>query len=137
MRQTETARKHLLAAWALPGRMISLRDLASTTACWAGLLEAVIQPRWPGGLPADHRHHRPFFLGLAADPQSGHRPPGGGQPDFDRVCGGDGWWLRGWTTDEIAAHMKVSASTIKKHQAQIKRKLKIDTWEELEPYMLA
>lgn len=33
--------------------------------------------------------------------------------------------------------MKVSASTIKKHQAQIKRKLKIDTWEELEPYMLA
>lgn len=45
--------------------------------------------------------------------------------------------VRGWTTDEIAAHMKVSASTIKKHQAQIKRKLKIDTWEELEPYMLA
>ena len=45
--------------------------------------------------------------------------------------------VRGWTTDEIAGHMKVSASTIKKHQAQIKRKLKIDTWEELEPYMLA
>ena len=44
---------------------------------------------------------------------------------------------RGWTNQEIAAHMGVSASTVKRHLARVKEKLRLDSRQELSRYMLA
>ena len=44
---------------------------------------------------------------------------------------------QGWTAEEIAAHMSVSVSTIKRHQARIRQKLGVKNRQELAAYMLA
>lgn len=44
--------------------------------------------------------------------------------------------VQGWTSEEIAAHMSVSVSTVRRHQAQIKAKLQVKSKQELEDYML-
>ena len=41
------------------------------------------------------------------------------------------------TAEEIAAHMSVSVSTIKRHQARIRQKLGVKNRQELAAYMLA
>ena len=42
-----------------------------------------------------------------------------------------------WTAEEIAAHMGVSVSTIKRHQAQIRKKLQVRSKQELAAHMLS
>ena len=44
---------------------------------------------------------------------------------------------RDWTSEEIAAHMGVSVSTIKRHQAQIREKLQVKNRQELARPLLA
>ena len=44
---------------------------------------------------------------------------------------------RDWTSEEIAAHMGVSVSTIKRHQAQIREKLQVKNRQELTRHLLA
>ena len=43
---------------------------------------------------------------------------------------------QGWTAEEIAAHMGISVSTVRRHQAQIKKKLQVKGRQELAKYML-
>ena len=136
MRQTETARNHLLAAWALARPDDLIEGFGEHHGLLGGMLEAVIKPDWP----EDFKRIIDITYRFSAGWRRVHNPDTGHQV-ADNLTSTEFavamLVVRGWTTDEIAAHMKVSASTIKKHQAQIKRKLKIDTWEELEPYMLA
>lgn len=136
MRQTETARKHLLAAWALARPDDLIEGFGEHHGLLGGMLEAVIKPRWPEDFRRIIDITGQFSWGWRQihNPDTGHQVADNLTSTEFAVAM---LVVRGWTTDEIAAHMKVSASTIKKHQAQIKRKLKIDTWEELEPYMLA
>ena len=81
MRQTETARNHLLAAWALARPDDLIEGFGEHHGLLGGMLEAVIKPRWP----EDFRR----IIDITGHFSWGWRPPGGGQPDFDRVCGGD------------------------------------------------
>ena len=136
MRQTETARNHLLAAWALARPDDLIEGFGEHHGLLGGMLEAVIKPRWPEDFRRIIDITGQFSWGWRQihNPDTGHQVADNLTSTEFAVAM---LVVRGWTTDEIAAHMKVSASTIKKHQAQIKRKLKIDTWEELEPYMLA
>nr|WP_243142153.1 helix-turn-helix transcriptional regulator [Flintibacter sp. KGMB00164] len=43
---------------------------------------------------------------------------------------------QGWTGREIAAHMNISPNTVKRHLAEIKKKLGISNRNELKQYML-
>ena len=43
---------------------------------------------------------------------------------------------QGWTGREIAAHMNISPNTVKRHLAEIKKKLDISDRRELKQYML-
>ncbi len=43
---------------------------------------------------------------------------------------------RGWTTQEIAEHLNISANTVKTHIAEAMRKLDIKTRKDLKQYML-
>lgn len=42
---------------------------------------------------------------------------------------------QGWTGREIAAHMNISPNTVKRHLAEIKKKLGISNQNELKQYM--
>ena len=43
---------------------------------------------------------------------------------------------RGWTNEEIAGHMGISSHTVKRHLAEAKGKLHVNTRQELGKYML-
>ena len=43
---------------------------------------------------------------------------------------------RGWTTQEMAEHLHVSANTVKKHLGEAKKKLGVSTRKELKKHML-
>ena len=124
------------AAWALAWPDDLIEGFGEHHGLLGGMLEAVIKPRWPEDFRRIIDITGRFSWGWRQihNPDTGHKVADNLTSTEFAVAM---LVVRGWTTDEIAAHMKVSASTIKKHQAQIKRKLKIDTWEELEPYMLA
>ena len=125
-----------MAAWALARPDDLIEGFGEHHGLLGGMLEAVIKPRWPEDFRRIIDITGQFSWGWRQihNPDTGHQVADNLTSTEFAVAM---LVVRGWTTDEIAAHMKVSASTIKKHQAQIKRKLKIDTWEELEPYMLA
>ena len=120
MRQTETARKHLLAAWALARPDDLIEGFGEHHGLLGGMLEAVIKPRWPEDFRRIIDITGQFSWGWRQihNPDTGHQVADNLTSTEFAVAM---LVVRGWTTDEIAAHMKVSASTIKKHQAQIKR----------------
>ena len=128
--------KERMAAWALARPDDLIEGFGEHHGLLGGMLEAVIKPRWPEDFRRIIDITGQFSWGWRQihNPDTGHQVADNLTSTEFAVAM---LVVRGWTTDEIAGHMKVSASTIKKHQAQIKRKLKIDTWEELEPYMLA
>ena len=136
LKETDKARTHLLSAWELARPDDLIEGFGEHHGLLGGMLEAVIKPRWPEDFRRiiDITGHFSWGWRQIHNPDTGHQVADNLTSTEFAVAM---LVVRGWTTDEIAAHMKVSASTIKKHQAQIKRKLKIDTWEELEPYMLA
>ena len=136
LKQTDRAESHLLAAWELARPDDLIEGFGEHHGLLGGMLEAVIKPRWPEDFRRIIDITGQFSWGWRQihNPDTGHQVADNLTSTEFAVAM---LVVRGWTTDEIAAHMKVSASTIKKHQAQIKRKLQIDTWEELEPYMLA
>ena len=136
LKATQQAQEHLLSAWALARPDDLIEGFGEHHGLLGGMLEAVIKPRWPEDFRRILDITGQFSWGWRQihNPDTGHQVADNLTSTEFAVAM---LVVRGWTTDEIAAHMKVSASTIKKHQAQIKRKLKIDTWEELEPYMLA
>ena len=43
---------------------------------------------------------------------------------------------RGWTNQEIAGHLNISANTVKSHLSEAMKKLKAETRKELKQYML-
>ena len=88
LKQTERARAHLLSAWALARPDDLIEGFGEHHGLLGGHAGDGHQAGVAGGLPADHRHHLPLLLGLAARPQPGHRPRGGGQPDHNGVCRG-------------------------------------------------
>ena len=136
LKQPEQAQAHLLAAWDLAQPDDLIEAFGEHHGLLGGMLEAVLKKDHPEDFRRIIDITGQFSWGWRQihNPDTGHQVADNLTSTEFAVAM---LVVRGWTTDEIAAHMKVSASTIKKHQAQIKRKLKIDTWEELEPYMLA
>ena len=55
---------------------------------------------------------------------------------YDKVAGYYLAYASAGTAEEIAAHMSVSVSTVRRHQAQIKAKVQVKSKQELEDYML-
>lgn len=135
MRQTETARKHLLAAWALARPDDLVEGFGEHHGLMGAMLEAVIKPRWPDDFKRiiDITNH--FSKGW----RDIHNPDTGQQvadnlttTEFAVAM----LMVQDWTCEEIASHMGVSASTVRRHQAQIKKKLQVKNRRELMEYML-
>ena len=136
LRRTEPAQEHLLSAWALARPDDLLEGFGEHHGLLGGMLESVIKPRWP----EDFKR----IIDITYRSSEGWRyihNPDTGQAVADNLTTTEFTVamlvVQDWTTEEIAAHMGVSISTIRRHQAHIRKKLGAKSRQELAGYMLA
>ena len=100
------------------------------------MLEAVIKPRWPEDFRRIIDITGQFSWGWRQihNPDTGQRVAGNLTTTEFVVAM---LMVRDWTAEEIADHMSISLATVKKHQSQIKKKLRVGSRQELAQYMLA
>lgn len=135
LRRAESAQAHLLAAWdkARPDDLIEA--FGEHHGLLGGMLEAVIKPGWP----EDFRRIIEITYRFSAGWRRVHNPDTG-----DRVA--DNLTTteftmamlaaRGWTNREIAAHLNISANTVKRHLSRAMEKLGVTHRQDLKPYVL-
>ena len=100
------------------------------------MLEAVIKPKWP----EDFRRIIDITYRFSWGWRRVHNPDTGHQVADNLTTTEFAIAMlaaRDWTIGEIAAHMGVSASTVKRHLARVKEKLRLDSRQELSRHMLA
>lgn len=135
LKQTGRAKAHLLSAWALARPDDLIEGFGEHHGLLGGMLESVIKPAWP----EDFKRIIEITYRFSAGWRKVHNPDTGHQvadnlttTEFAVAM----LMVQGWTSEEIAAHMSVSVSTVRRHQAQIKAKLQVKSKQELEDYML-
>ncbi len=135
LKQTEQAKAHLLAAWEIARPDDLIEGFGEHHGLLGGMLESVIKPAWP----EDFKRIIEITYRFSAGWRKVHNPDTGHQvadnlttTEFAVAM----LMVQGWTSEEIAAHMSVSVSTVRRHQAQIKAKLQVKSKQELEDYML-
>lgn len=135
LKQTEQAKAHLLAAWEIARPDDLIEGFGEHHGLLGGMLESVIKPAWP----EDFKRIIEITYRFSAGWRKVHNPDTGHQvadnlttTEFAVAM----LMVQGWTSEEIAAHMSVSVSTVRCHQAQIKAKLQVKSKQELEDYML-
>ena len=135
LKKTDLAQEHLLAAWEIARPDDLIEGFGEHHGLMGAMLEAVIKPRWPDDFKRiiDITNH--FSKGW----RDIHNPDTGQQvadnlttTEFAVAM----LMVQDWTCEEIASHMGVSASTVRRHQAQIKKKLQVKNRHELMEYML-
>lgn len=135
LKKTDLAQEHLLAAWKIARQDDLVEGFGEHHGLMGAMLEAVIKPRWPDDFKRiiDITNH--FSKGW----RNIHNPDTGQQvadnlttTEFAVAM----LMVQDWTCEEIASHMGVSASTVRRHQAQIKKKLQVKNRRELVEYML-
>ena len=136
LRRTEPAQEHLLSAWALARPDDLLEGFGEHHGLLGGMLESVIKPRWP----EDFKRIIDITYRFSEGWRYIHNPDTG-QAVADNLTTTEFTVamlvVQDWTTEEIAAHMGVSISTIRRHQAHIRKKLGAKSRQELAGYMLA
>ncbi len=135
LKQTEQAQKHLLAAWETARPDDLIEGFGEHHGLLGGMLEAVIKPGWP----EDFKRIIAITYRFSAGWRKIHNPETGHAVADDLTTTEFAVAMlaaRGWTNSEIAAHMNVSAHTIKRHVSAALRKLGISQRQELKKYML-
>lgn len=135
LRQPEQAQAHLLAAWEIARPDDLIEGFGEHHGLLGAMLETVIKPNWPEDFRRiiDITYRFSWGWRRIHNPDTGHEVADNLTTTEFAVAM---LYARDWTSEEIAAHMGVSASTIKRHQAQIKKKLQVGNRQELANYML-
>ena len=135
LRDTENAKKHLLAAWELARPDDLIEGLGEHHGLLGGMLEAVIKPEWP----EDFKRIIEITYRFSAGWRKVHNPDTGEDvadnlttTEFSAAM----LAARGWTNQEIGAHMNISPNTVKKHLSTVMQKLGISRRQDLKQYML-
>lgn len=135
LRQPEKAREHLLAAWNLARPDDLIEGFGEHHGLLGGMLEAVIKKEWP----EDFRR----IIAITYQFSSGWRKihnPYTGHDVADNLTTTEFVTAmlaaRGWTNQEIAAHLNVSVNTVKGCVSTVLQKLNISHRQELKQYML-
>ena len=131
----EKAECHMLAAWekAQPDDLIE--GLGEHHGLLGGMLEAVIKPKWP----EDFKRIIDITYRFSSGWRRVHNPMTGHDVADDLTTTEFTVAMltaRGWTQQEIAEHMNISANTVKSYIAQVKNKLYVKNRKELKKYML-
>lgn len=135
LRRSNSAQAHLLAAWdkARPDDLIEA--FGEHHGLLGGMLEAVIKPGWP----EDFRRIIEITYRFSAGWRKVHNPDTGDTvadnlttTEFTMAM----LAARGWTNPEIAAHLNLSANTVKRYLSRAMEKLGVTHRQDLKRYML-
>ena len=135
LKQKEQAREHLLAAWEIARPDDLIEGFGEHHGLLGGMLEAVIKPAWPQDFKRIIATTYRFSAGWRRvhNPQTGHDVADDlTTTEFSVAM----LAARGWTNQEIAQHMNISANTVKRHVSTALQKLGIRQRHELKQFML-
>ena len=135
LKQTERARAHLLSAWALARPDDLIEGFGEHHGLLGGVLEAVIKPRWPEDFKRIIDITYRFSAGWRRvhNPETGHDVADDLTTTEFAVCM---LAARGWNNPDIAAHLRVSLATVKRHLSSAMKKLGVSQRQALGKYML-
>lgn len=135
LRQTEQAKKHLISAWDMARPDTLIEGFGEHHGLLGGMLEAVIKPDWP----EDFKRIISITYRFSSGWRKIHNPETGHAVADDLTTTEFAVAMlaaRGWTNQEIAAHMNISSHTVKRYISIVLQKLDICQRQELKKYML-
>ena len=135
LRKPEQARTHLLSAWELARPDDLIEGFGEHHGLLGGMLEAVIKKEWPEDFKRIIAITYRFSMGW----RRVHNPETGNDvadnlttTEFAAAM----LAARGWTNQEIGAHMNISPNTVKRHISAVLQKLGVGHRQDLKKYML-
>ena len=135
LKQVDKAKWHLLSAWELAKPDDLIEGFGEHHGLLGGMLEAVIKPEYP----EDFKRIIAITYRFSAGWRKIHNPDTGHDVADNLTTTEFAVSMlaaRGWTNQEIGAHMNISVNTVKWHIANAMQKLNINSRQELKKYML-
>ena len=135
LKRADQAQRHLLAAWEIARPDGLIEGFGEHHGLLGGMLESVIKPKWP----EDFKKMIEITYRFSSGWRRVHNPLTGHDVADDLTTTEFALCMlaaRGWTTQEMAEHLHVSANTVKKHLGEAKKKLGVSTRKELKKHML-
>ena len=135
LRRPEQAEQHLLAAWELARPDDLIEGFGEHHGLLGGMLEAVIKKDWP----EDFKRIIAITYRFSAGWRRIHNPVTGHDVADNLTTTEFAVAMlaaRGWTNQEIGAHMNISPNTVKHHISLVLQKLNVSQRQDLKQYML-
>lgn len=135
LKQPEKAQTHLLAAWALAQPDDLIEGLGEHHGLLGGMLEAVLKKDWP----EDFKRIIAITYRFSAGWRKVHNPVTGEDVADNLTTTEFATAMlaaRGWTNQEIAAHMGISPNTVKQYISTALQKLNVKQRKDLKRHML-
>lgn len=135
LKQPDRAQKHLLTAWEIARPDDLIEGFGEHHGLLGAMLEATIKPEWP----EDFKRIIDITYRFSSGWRRVHNPITGHDVADDLTTTEFSIAMlaaRGWTNQEIAKHLNISANTVKDHISEAMRKLRVATRKELKKYML-
>ena len=135
LKQPDRAQTHLLTAWEIARPDDLIEGFGEHHGLLGAMLEATIKPKWP----EDFKRIIDITYRFSSGWRRVHNPITGHDVADDLTTTEFAIAMlaaRGWTTQEIAKHLNISANTVKDHISEAMRKLGVETRKDLKKYML-
>ena len=135
LKQPERAKAHLLLAWKIAQPDDLIEGFGEHHGLLGAMLEAVIKPSWP----EDFKRIIEITYRFSSGWRRIHNPITGDDVADDLTTTEFSIAMlaaRGWTTQEIAEHLKISINTAKSHISDVMKKLKVQNRKGLKQHML-
>ena len=135
LKETEKARSHLLAAWALAQPDDLIEGFGEHHGLLGGMLESVIKPEWPEDFKRIIDITYRFSAGWRRvhNPETGHDVADDLTTTEFAVCM---LAARDWNNPDIAEHLHISLATAKRHLSSAMKKLGVTRRSDLTKFML-
>lgn len=135
LKQPKKAKFHLLAAWDIARLDDLIEGFGEHHGLLGAMLEAEIKPKWP----KDFKRIIDITYRFSSGWRRVHNPITGHDVADDLTTTEFAIAMlaaRGWTTQEIAKHLNISANTVKDHISEAMKKLQVENRKDLKKYML-
>ena len=135
LKQPDRAQTHLLTAWEIARPDDLIEGFGEHHGLLGAMLEATIKSKWP----EDFKRIIDITYRFSSGWRRVHNPITGHDVADDLTTTEFAIAMlaaRGWTTQEIAKHLNISANTVKDHISEAMRKLRVETRKDLKKYML-
>lgn len=135
MKQPDRAQSHLLTAWEIARPDDLIEGFGEHHGLLGAMLEATIKPKWP----EDFKRIIDITYRFSSGWRRVHNPITGHDVADDLTTTEFAIAMlagRGWTNQEIAKHLNISANTVKDHISEAMRKLRVENRKDLKKYML-